>query len=320
MKKISAVGIGCLMLMLLACGTEVKPKRIVKVRPMLVHPLLFQEEIAAQLNFPFWFNDSILRAENVRQLTWTVYSSFESDPEQSSNTETFPKTTVIYSFSPEGRLIALERTDYSEGIVIAQKKYAIVPKAASLYSEVSMLSPIDPDNDEQLESYVLMRPKSNRKNVSQYDDLHTETRFHFFPEKKFWGALSIDSIGHPGTQDWIIWGTPEKPLKRYQVRNTVTESNVTYYTYFNENYPETSTWSDYPFTQKRTFSYSENGIFTGFIDSTFSDDSFITRNVTTFTLDQSNRPVEITHQKGHAAGEASYRTIEKITYTPFTPE
>ena len=316
MKK--TTWIVCLLLVLMACGEESVAKKGVKVRPMLIHPLFFQEEISSQLNFPFWFSDSILRQTNTQQITWTIFSSFESDPEQNNNTETFPKVTIVYTFSPEGKLLSLERTDYSEGIIIARKKYGIVPGKTGLYSEVNLLSPLAAEEDEQLESYIQLKQKGPRKNVQQYDDPYTESRYHFFPDRKFWGALSIDSIGHPGTQDWIIWGVPEKPLKRYQVRNTVTEKNVTYYTYFNENYPETTTWSDYPFTQKRSFSYTDDGRFTGFIDSTFSDDSFITRNVTTFSFDKQNRPVEITHQKGHAEGEAGYRTIEQIVYTPFT--
>jgi hypothetical protein len=304
--------------MLLGCGSEAAPRRLAKVRPMLIHPLFFQEEIATQLNFPFWFNDSILRANHTQQISWTIFSTFESGPGQNGDTETFPKTTLVYTFSPEGKLLAIERTDYSEGIVIARKKYAIAPGTGSPYAEVSMVSPVNPDNEERPESYLLLKKKNMRRNVQQYDDVYSESRYHFFPDRKFWGPLSIDSIGHPGTQDWIICGTPEKPLKRYQVRNTVNEKNVTLYTYFNDNYPEMTTWSDYPFTQKRYFSYSHKGIFTGYIDSSFSDSLFITRTVTAFSFDTYNRPAKITHEKGHAEGEASYRTIEQITYIPFS--
>jgi len=317
MIKSPAYGLLFLLLALGACGTKPVPKKKITVRPAVIHPLFFQDEIASQINFPFWFNDSLIRQQQIRQLTRTVYSTFGLDPEQSENTETFPKLKTVYTFSREGKLIFIERTNYSEGIVIAQKNYAFTP-STGIYSEVISAAPVESVSGGQQESYVLVEKKQGKHSLLHYKDRYSGIRYLFYPNRKFQGALSVDSIGHPTAHDWIICGTPGKPEKRYQVRNTVTETKVSHYSYLNDNFPEMISRSDYPFTQKRYFSYTREGIFKGYIDSTFIDDSFITSIVTSFTLDKLDRPVEITHQKDHASGSASYRTIEKIDYTFFT--
>jgi len=317
MRKKGVWGICLLVVLLQACTVEKKPKKaVITVRKTIIHPLFFQEEIAAQLNFPFWFNDSIIRAQNVQTIIWTVFRSTQLDVD-TKDVEQNEKTKIRYTFDLNGRLIAIERNDYSEGLIISTKNYAIVATASPLYDHAKRLHPAMNQEGQHVEPYAFLHPVGTNKRVLQYDDEYTDTRYHFFPDKKFWGPLSIDSIAHPGSNDWIICGTPEKPEKRYQVRNTVTERNVSHYTYLNHNYPAMISWSDYPFTQRRYFIYSKTGIFTGFIDSTFIDQSFVTSNRSVFQLDGLNRPKQITHQKGHGTAEKNYQTIETITYTSF---
>ncbi len=305
---------GLLLVMIVAC--TVKPSAVKKpviASPTIFHPLYFQEEIASQLNFPFWFNDSLIRLHNIREITRTTYGSYEVEPGDTTSIETLPKTEIIYRFSPQGKLLEITRIYYAEGLEIARNNYLIGEQPVNRYYAAEDT----PFNTAPSMDYVRMTRVGKKKNVLQFDDTDNDIRYHFFADKQFWGALSVDSIADPEPQDWIIHGTPERPVKRYQVHNTVTEKNVTHYQYLNENYPKMITWSDYPFTQKRYFRYDRRGEFSGFIDSTFIDQSFVTRNVTTFIRDKWNRPTEIVHQKGHAASEASYRTIEKISYRRF---
>lgn len=285
------------------------------VKTPLIHPLFFQEEIAAQLNFPFWFNDSIIRTQHIRTITWTVYGTTQMDDENEKQDDDYPKTKTIFTFNENGQLIHLQRNDYSEGLTISSGKYTIIPTTQPVYSQVKRVQPLDLGNDESVEAFSFLRPVRTNPRILQYDDDYADVRYHFFPVKKFWGALSIDSIGHPGNSDWVILGTPLKPEKRYQVTNTVTERNVTHYEYLHDNYPKMITWSDYPFTQKRTFTYSKSGIFTGYIDSTFIDQEFVTRTTSRFGFDSQKRPARIVHEKGHASAEHNYETIEKISYS-----
>jgi hypothetical protein len=318
MRKFTVVGMCFAGFLLVACGEKIVQKEQPKpLQTALVHPLFFQEEIAAQLNFPFWFNDTLVRENKIRTITWTVFRSTEIEEENSLRKQLSPKMKTIYTFDENGRLITLQRNDYSEGLTISSKKYAVIPMPGSLYSQVKQLQVASLGDEEVMETFTFMKPVRSNQRIQQYDDLYSDVRYHFFPEKKYHGPLSVDSIGHPGSTDWVILGTPVKPRKRYQVQNTVTESNVTRYSYRSSNYPKRITWSDYPFTQKRTFSYSKTGVFTGFIDSTYIDQAFVTRNVSWFAFDSKLRPTQITHRKGHAASGANYETVEKISYTLF---
>lgn len=318
MGKLTGIGIGLFALLLHSCGEKAAHKeRLQPVLTPLIHPLFFQEEIAAQLNFPFWFNDSIIRAQHIQTVTWTVYGTTEMDDENERQDDDYPKTKTVYTFNENGRLIGLQRSDFAEGLTISTGKYAVIPTASPVYCQVKRLQPMNLGDDESVESFSFLRQVNDSKRILQYDDDYADVRYHFFPDKTYWGALSIDSIGHPGSTDWIIWGTPVKPEKRYQVTNTVTERNVTHYEYLHDNYPKMITWSDYPFTQKRTFLYSKSGVFNGFIDSTYIDQAFVTRTTSFFHFDSGKRPVRITHDKGHASGEHNYETIEKISYSTF---
>jgi hypothetical protein len=319
MWKCTVVGMGFMSLLLLGCSEKaVKKEQPKPLQIPLIHPLFFQEEIASQLNFPFWFNDSILREQQIHTITWTIFRSTEVEEETASHKQLSPKTKTTYTFDGNGRLIGLQRNDYSEGLTISSKKYVIIPSSDRLFSHVKQQQLTRLGDEDVMETYTFMKPVRNNERIQQYDDVYSDVRYHFFPDKKYHGALSIDSIGHPGSTDWVVLGTPFKPRKRYQVYNTVKESNVTRYRYRRGNYPERISWSDYPFIQKRSFSYSGKGVFTGYIDSTYIDQSFVTRNVSWLKYDRKMRPVQVTHRKGHAASGANYETIEKITYTTFT--
>ncbi|ASS50342.1 MAG: hypothetical protein A3D31_12300 [Candidatus Fluviicola riflensis] len=309
---------GCFLLLLCACSGKNSVKKVTTVvQPSIIHPLFFQEEIAAHLNFPFWFNDSIIRKQGIQSFTWRVYRSTQLDDESNGQPISDLKIKVIYTFNEAGKLISVERNEYSEGLKISERKYALIPTVFPSFFQDKPLQPMVSNGDESTEAYVCLVKNKPRKRVDQYEDNYNHLRYHFFPDKKYWGPLSIDSIGRPGENDWVIRGTPDKPKKRYQVHNTVTERNVTHYDYYNDNYPHMIRWTDYPFTQHRHFNYSKNGVFTGFIDSTFVDQAFVTRNVSVFDFDALQRPIRITHKKAHADGDKHYQTIETIDYILF---
>lgn len=308
----------CGVVLLGACEQPRKKKeQRIMVVPALIHPLFFQEEVATQLNFPFWFNDSILASHRIRTIEWTVYRGMDTD--ESGKEEATPKMTTIYTFDEAGSLVSVRREHFSEGLTISSKQYALLP-GKGLYRHVKHLQPLQVEDEEPIGAFSFLSPAHLRKTVWQYDNDYRDVRYHFFPEKKFQGPLSIDSIGHPGENDWVVLGTPDRPEKRYQVTNTVTERNITHYSYLNENYPATTEWNDYPFTQKRHFTYSPAGVFMGYIDSTFIDKQFVTRTVHSIRTGSNGLPEAVIHRKGHAASQTRFESTETLRYTFFTTE
>lgn len=312
MKKGKYIGLLVLMGFIIGCSTTFK-KRVQhkEAKPNLIHPLYFQEELASFINFPFWFNDSIIKANNIESIQHVIFTSTHED-DLEENTP-FPKKTIRYTFDKKGYLIHIQYTDYSEGIIISHQSYQIIGTKYPYYTAAIRL-----DNTLGVEnSSYLVVPYKRKKNVLQFNNHAKKERIHFIQKKRFWGPLSVDSIAKPKPTDWIVLGTPYKPEKRFKVKNTVKESDVTTYAYLNNNFPTEIISGEYPFTKKRTFDYSKKGRFLGFVDSTFIDVEFITRSTTRLNYNQKGLPVNITKIKGHATGQKVYITKEVISYTTF---
>jgi hypothetical protein len=298
--------------LLTACSAEQRKRnQHIPVKPTLLHPFFFQEELTGMLNFPFWFNDSILASKGIESLEHTVMAHVHSDDD--GEYPSFPKRTVRYTFNRKGQLIHIQMTDYSEGIIIAHQSYKIQGTTIPYYTAAMRL-----DNTYGVEnSSYLVVPAKRKKNVLQFENFGRGERIHFIQKKRFWGVLSVDSIANPRSYDWVVLGTPVHPVKRYKVRNKVKESQVTEYTYKEKDYPLTITGEDYPFTRKRTFHYNKQGHFDGFTDSTFIENSFVTRTTVIIDYNKQQEPVTIVRLKGHADGQHLSLTREKLRYTYF---
>ncbi len=279
----------------------------------LIHPLYFQEEISSLINFPFWFNDSIVSKQKIQQLTITSFKGVISDtsvynPE--SEDETFPKRTLIYTFNQGGRLIQLQITDFSEGIVISNQSFRISKSGQLNYCEA-----VQKDNLYGVENNTFTYdPGKISSNYASFVASNDLDLIHFVLNRKFFGPLSVDSLASPLPNDWVVLGFPDKPVKRYKVKNKVKETSISNYEYYSGNFPKTITNEDYPFFKKRYF-YYQNGHFNGYIDSTFIDETFVTSVKSLVYYDNKRLPTKIIHKKEHAEGVNNYQTHELFTYT-----
>lgn len=279
----------------------------------LIHPLYFQEEISSLINFPFWFNDSLIASQKIQQLTITSFKGVISDTSVTnpdSDNETFPKRTLVYTFNQEGRLVQLQITDFSEGIVISNQSFRINKSGELNYCEA-----VQKDNLYGVENNTFTYdPHKFSSNYASFESSNDLDLLHFILNKKFFGPLSVDSIASPLPNDWIILGTPDKPIKRYKVKNKVKETSISNYKYASKNFPKLITNEDYPFFKKRYFNY-QNGHFSGYIDSTFIDETFVTSVKSHIYYNDKRAPLKIVHKKEHAEGVNNYQTHELFTYT-----
>ncbi len=304
---------GLFFILLTACsGEQRKRKQHIPIKPTLLHPFFFQEELTSMLNFPFWFNDSILASKGIESLEHTIMAHVHSDDD--GEYPSFPKRTVRYTFNRKGQLIHIQMTDYSEGIIIAHQSYKIQGTTMPYYTAAMRL-----DNTYGVEnSSYLVVPGKRKKNALVFQNFGRGEQLIFIQKPRFWGVLSVDSIANPRPYDWVVLGTPARPVKRYKVRNKVKESQVTEYTYKEKHYPYTIIGQDYPFTRKRTIIYNKKGHFDGFIDSTFIDKSFVTRTTVIIGYNHQQEPVSIVRHKGHSEGQHMNTTKERLRYTYFS--
>jgi hypothetical protein len=296
------------------CAQKKKVKvKQTEIAADLVHPLYFQEEVSSLINFPFWFNDSIVAQQKIQQLTVTSFKGIISDtsaynPE--SEDETFPKRTLIYTFNREGRLIQLQITDFSEGIVISNQSFRINQPGQLNYCEA-----IQKDNLYGVENNTFTyNPNKFSASYASYEASNDLDLIHFILDTNYFGPLSVDSIASPLPNDWIVLGYPDRPVKRYKVKNKVKETSISNYEYYSKNFPKLITNEEYPFFKKRYFNY-QNGHFNGYIDSTFIDETFVTSVKTLIYYDKKRLPIKIIHKKEHAEAVNNYQTHELFSYT-----
>lgn len=307
----------CLLLLLgftLANCTEKKkvPVSHTEITADLIHPLYFQEEVSSLINFPFWFNDSIVVGNKIKQLTVTSFKGVISDTGtyNDSDDETFPKRAIIYTFNQSGRLVQMQITDFSEGIVISNQSFQVGKPGALGYCEV-----VQKDNLYGVENNTFTY-KTNRitPDYAAFTASNDLDLVHFILHKKYFGPLSVDSIANPLPNDWIILGKPDRPEKRYKVRNKVKEKFISNYSYYSSNYPKMIANEDYPFFKKRYFSY-EKGHFSGYLDSTFIDKTFVTSVKSFIYYNSKKLPEKMIHKKEHVESVNHYQTQEIFTYS-----
>jgi len=304
-----------ILIVILCCGSSCTQKNKEKtpditVKPSLLHPFYFQDEIGQQYNFPLWFNDSIIRAKKIETLMHVIYGNPLDSDSENDWVERLPKKTIVYRFDLNGKLTNVTQTSYSEGIIIANHNFFLKKSRWPYFYYV-----IPDDEHMGIEStnhfYI---PAAKKKNVTQYDDEFYDERLHYIENEKYFGALSVDSIAKPSPNDWVILGSPLKPQKKYKVVNKVKETQVTTYEYWNANYPKVVINPEFPFTNKRYFVYDQ-GIFKGYLDSVFIDKDFVTMIRTKIKYEKSGLPITVEHIKNHVGTTRPFKKIEEFKYT-----
>jgi len=149
-----------------------------------------------------------------------------------------------------------------------------------------------------------------------YVNIENGNYLFFLPNEKHWGALSVDSILGPTGEDLVVYGTPEKPTKRYHVVNRVNESDVKTIEYGKKtNNPTEIKFEREPFDYKRTIEYNKKGDCTGFVDSTFSMDRYLMRKHSEFTFANNQLPTSVTHTSAQTNDNEKNFQIETFDYT-----
>lgn len=303
-----------LLLLLAGSCQEQKKTRTesIQVKATLIHPFFFQEEVSQLVNFPFWFNDSIIRTNKIHTIKHIIFGSALDLDESNDRIEELPKKAVVYTFNEQGKLIGMQQTIFSEGIIISNQSFKVKQTRNPVFSHII------PSEDHlgMDHSLFMLIPMKKKTNVQQFDNEEYNERYHFITNKKYFGGLSVDSIAHPETNDWIILGSPTRPTKKYKVKNKVREYQVSNYQYWNQNFPKEVETDEFPFIRKRTFTY-HNGIFKGYVDSTFIDTEFITKISTVVYYGNNMLPEHVEHIKTHTEGDQFFKKQEQFEYTHF---
>ena len=270
----------------------------------------FEEEYS----FPIWFNDSLIRENQIVKITRKIYP-LGQQIDISDSIFFLPVKTVSYMFDKNGRVSALEviLTRDNQEISKVHLKYGSlddkigyapykIVKNEGFHSKNEKISDL-PSYDVQkvTDKYIQLVLKKSKENLFVIND------------DNGWGAFRITKKLHPAANDKLVLGTMYHPLKSYSVENTIKESNVQIFEYQKDLISEITT-IDYPFQSKRSFQYDRRGYCTSFVDSMFSDEEFLSRTISKFTNNMHFSPTKIVHEKANMKGESSFHYLELFEY------
>ena len=265
------------------------------------------------MSFPVWFNDSIIKARKISSIQRMVYmSSTEKD-----TTDAALKEVKTYYFTEMGQVRELEVEQYYDNVPVGSMSFTIEERDEFGYAMALSRPGINSIPDEEiLEQYRFYKKEDYMDKFLVYTDMNTGDYLFYMLNKENWGTLSVDSILHPTIHDLIIFGTPHKPTKKYQVENRVNEFNVVNYSYNNVDYLNEISFEKYPFHYKRSMLYNDRGMCSGFVDSTFSNDKYLTRRESMFHFEE-ELPVRLIHENKSGKSEAGYYQFETFEYVFF---
>lgn len=261
-------------------------------------PNLWIEGVKELYNFPHWFDDSLLAANQITKVQ--IKQFYGSDSLESL--DQYPIESRTFFFDKQGQIERYVFESFRDNHLLNRKTYVYLPlKEKENYLYRSLESLVEYDFMTQSETSW----KSDELNKVQYlSNLHNENVASYFSELKhqflfqikseeILTPMRIDTLLNPNPQDLLIIPNLDRPTKIYNVENKIVESNV-----YEFNYNDQGILMSYNFLKKsnlkkRLIRYSEKGWMNGFEDFMYSNKDLISKQKFVFELDKNGAPIKI---------------------------
>ena len=264
------------------------------------------------LSFPIWFNDSIIQSMKIKELIRTIYVASTKE-----DTLKIPEQVYRYYFNEDGSLKQMQVIHYYDNQLMGEMTYNINEIDDFGYAVTIPQKKAASDEEvEILENYPILQKEEYSHKYLEYRYSDGKRLLYMLQEHN-WGPLTVDSIFNPDPNDRIVLGTPFVPVKKYNVQNRVNESNVVEYKYNGHDIVGIN-YHKYPFNYRRSILYNGEGECMGFVDSTFSDDEYLTRQESIFHIEE-GLPVRLIHENKSDQSEVGYNQFETFEYKYFEP-
>jgi hypothetical protein len=291
-----------------------------KTRPprSILNLKVFNTEAEKMLSFPMLFDNQLIHQQGIKKVTRCLFLLDKPRESRDLSTEVL-REKKEYFFNDFGRLIQIDFTYFFDDRVVGKQRIRY-PNTINYYGYSSAVLHRDSGAviQEKAEIDVGFRMhhlvKKNRRYLALEDQKSGEVLFYML-NKKYWGALSVDSILEPRPIDRVVLGSPHFPFKSYRVENKVKEKDVVEYHYKKDSKQiKRIVSADYPFNSTRTFIYRKSGYCYTYIDSTFSGEEYLARTITKMDFDAQKRPVKVRHIKETGFRKLGIVSLERITY------
>jgi hypothetical protein len=302
-----------------SCQEKQEKQRAVS-KNEIAQPIVFNIEnmwtdFEKRVSFPNWYNDSIIRSRQISAIHRSIYENPQSVRYDAYPDSVYLKEKISYYFYPNGHIQCISITSYVEGEKIGTVtfnyqnlkdkygyNYAILSDTFSINSQLL-------NNHFQIDTLCFMHP-----DYLNFVEKVTGNHLFVVLNNKKIDALMIDSLFKPSFSDWIIQGNPRNPSKMYRLKNKVNQLQTSTYTYFKRNNQLMSSVKEhFPFETRRSLLINAKNC-VGFIDSTFTNGSFLYKNSFTFGGVDLNTPEKITIKKSTHEILGTWETIEFYNY------
>lgn len=284
--------------LLMGSCSEIQKKRRLrkseKVLPFVFRMHYFLAPDEQNMSFPLWFNDSIIQKNKIQSIIHKSYGH-NTEEEQTLLAER------IFVFDEQGALTHVQRKRYYENFLVENVTFKLNPVNDILgHHNVEIIDSLHP---KETVEYALYEKNLYTRQYAAFSNTETGDYLFYIADMKFRNAVAVDSLFQPTPRDVIVFGSPARPVKKFNVTNIVNETNVVNYEYFKNSAGLKSVIKDnYPFYTSSTVTMDKKGNCTGYIDSTFSAERYLNRTVSTFEFGKHHLPVKLKHsgmRKGH---------------------
>lgn len=262
-----------------SCKTDVK-KESVEERVSREHSIInfsfYNTEYENWMSFPVWFNDSLIRVNDIVSIKRELFS--EAFEDTSLYINEVLNHRWVYDFNSDGTVLRVDAASIYDAKIISEVvfNYRGFDRNTG-YSQV-MVSEREMADYENL-PYIIHNKKSENKDWSTFTEWSNQYHIYVLNNEQHWKSLVIDTMIGPKPIDYIVLGGFIMPKKSYKVSNLVEENNVRNFTYSKQHLKLLERVED-PFINKKRFEYNpKTGLLDKIVDSTFSMGGFVSRSI-----------------------------------------
>lgn len=300
-------------ILLAACSEEKRQLFRIRKKPskdFVLEMQHFFSDSEDNMSFPVWFDDSIIKENKIKTIQRKIYNLNGKTEDLSSL-----KVEKHYEFNENGIIKSIRICEYYEGQKVSDVTFNYFD-VRDVYGFQKVKMSVSNESNEDLEGYQIYEMEQTANSFLAYVNADNGDYLFFLPNEKHWGAISVDSILGPTGEDFIVYGTPKRPSKRYRVVNRVNEFDVRTIDYAKKSdNPTEIQFEREPFNYKRNIEYNKKGDCIGFVDSTFSMERYLMRRHSKFTFENKQLPSLITHTSARTNENDKNIQLETFDYT-----
>jgi len=260
-------------------------------------PNFWIPDLAANLNFPNYFNASLLQKQKISKITEIIFSASYTDFLKVNLEKLSPDAIRTFEFDEKGNILSMEIQHFDQGKLNEQEKYIYAPKNDSYAGSFRFIRdfssktffPINKklSNDSRFVAFNLTKKADDYR---IFTDTTTTSRWLVAENKKLLDPIALDTTFQPQPEDWIVFPSMNFPKKMYRVKNKIVEPEVYELHYGKSGQLVSYDYRLYSNHTERKFAFDKSGNLIGFTDRLLDADVFLREMHFYVQNDEKGRP------------------------------